>query len=228
MRITSADGEPLTGAAKADWDCAISVFERRIQERFFSSIEALEKADSRADVTVRPNAPSDCSALPKDVGAVVPGFAIVGLCCLLLETLASFSDTNSISEKDSPDGGPCPYPKGECIRPQPRGGELIKAFLRRSAFDRAFDDDKTAKSFVRGVRNGILHDAETRGWKIWRDEPRGAIVQKDGRQRILNRTALVKALRAEFERYLSDLRNPERHELRQQFLRKMNRIVREV
>jgi hypothetical protein len=72
------------------WCCAIEVFERRVCERFLSCIEALESADSRSDVSVRDDAPPDCSNLPQRNDAVVPGFAIMALCCLLAETLQSF------------------------------------------------------------------------------------------------------------------------------------------
>jgi hypothetical protein len=46
---------------EAAWGCAIKVFERRIAERFLRSIEALERAGSKADVEVPSDAPSDCS-----------------------------------------------------------------------------------------------------------------------------------------------------------------------
>ena len=82
---------------EAAWECAITVFERRITERFFSCIEALENADTKGDIDPPTAAPPDCSMLPKEgSGIVVPGFAIVGLCCLLIETLASFGETEKI------------------------------------------------------------------------------------------------------------------------------------
>ena len=45
------------------WDCAITVFERRIRERYFSCIEALQAADSRADIELGDTLPPDCSVL---------------------------------------------------------------------------------------------------------------------------------------------------------------------
>ena len=214
-------------ADRTDWDCAIAVFQRRIQERFFSCIEALERSDVKRDVDVAPSAPADCSTLPQDAAdAVVPGFAIVGLCCLLIETLASFAETDR-NVIPTPTG-PCNFPNGDCIRPQPPGGRRIREFLQRPCFGDAFIDDKVAKRFVHGVRDGIFHEAETRGWLIWREEPVDSIVGIENGQYILNRTAFVKALRHEFERYLADLRESENSALRKRFIKKMNDIVKAI
>lgn len=208
---------------EAAWDCAINVFERRITERFLSCIEALQEADSRADVEVRPGAPPDCSTLPKDTdtSVVVPGFAIMGLCCLLIETLASFRE----AAVSPPASGPCTYPEGQCIRPQPSGGKLIREFLQRPSFNGAFADGNVAKDFVRGIRDGILHEAETRHWVIWREEPKGRIVERRGERYWLNRTAFYQALRHEFQDYLGDLRDSQKADLRKRFIKKMDDIV---
>jgi hypothetical protein len=210
---------------EAAWDCAIKIFERRIKERFLSSIEALEKADSKAaDEEVAIDAPSDCSTLPKDsdTNIVVPGFAIMALCCLLIETLESFRNSPAQAAQV---GGPCTWPDGNCIRPQPLGGKLIREFLKRPSFGEAFTDDKVAKSFVRGVRDGILHEAETRHWVIWREEPKDQIIERAGKRYSLNRTAFVYALRQEFEAYLADLRDSQKEDLRKRFIKKMDNIV---
>jgi Leu/Phe-tRNA-protein transferase len=78
------------------------------------------------------------------------------------------------------------------------------SFLRRPAFGNAFKDDMLAKEFVNGVRNGILHEAETRKWVIWRDEPKGRIVEKEQDGFALNRT-LNKALRIRFKKKMNDI-----------------------
>lgn len=209
----------------ADWECAITVFERRITERFFSCIETLEKFDPKKDVDVPRGAPADCSTLPTDE-STVPGFAILGLCCLLLETLASFAETTP--DESAAPSPPCPYPNGNCIRPEPSGGRRIRAFLQRSAFGDAFNEDRMAKKFVSGVRNGILHEAETRGWIIWRGEPKGRIVTVEDNRYVLNRGEFADALRQEFHRYVMDLRDPSNVALRERFLKKMNDIVKAV
>lgn len=188
----------------AAWTCAIEVFERRIRERFLSSIDSLVEADSQLDVSTPEAPPSDCSTLPDDGGrrVVVPGFAITGLCCLLIETLQSFREG------------------GESTTDQ------LKSFLRRPSFRKAFDDDKVATSFVRGVRNGILHDAETRRWMIWREDPPNQIVASQANRFILNRTEFYLAVRTEFDRYVAELRDPANQVLRSRFLEKMDHIAR--
>jgi hypothetical protein len=224
---TSTEARHNEAVDRTAWDCAITVFERRVKERFFSCIEALEEADKRCDVEVASDAPADCSTLPNDVSSVVvPGFAIVGLCCLLIETLASFGETDG--EPLQQPTGPCPYPSGNCIRPQSPGGKLIRDFLQRPSFGEAFKVEKVARDFVRGIRDGIFHEAETRKWMIWREDPKDSIVETKGKQHFLNRTAFVKALRQEFECYLADLRDPQKSALRMRFVKKMNDIVKEI
>jgi hypothetical protein len=209
---------------EAAWDCAIKVFEKRITERFLSCIEALQQADSRADVEVLIGAPPDCSTLPKDPDGevVVPGFAIMALCCLLIETLASFREAPAPAAQP---GGACTYPEGKCIRPQPSGGKLIREFLQRPSFKGAFADSEVAKNFVRGIRDGILHEAETRHWVIWREKPKDRIVEREGNRYSLNRTAFYQALRQEFQAYLADLRDSPDVQLRTRFIKKMDDIV---
>jgi len=146
----------------------------------------------------------------------------MALCCLLIETLASFRESPpEVTQVD----GPCPYPKEDCIRPQPLGGKLIREFLRRPSFGQAFANEEVTKSFVRGVRDGILHEAETRRWVIWREDPPGLIVEQQGKQYWLNRTAFCSALKREFEAYLAELRELRNEELRKRFIKKMDDIV---
>jgi hypothetical protein len=210
---------------QAGWSCAVDVFERRVRERFISCIDALEGADSRLDVDVPAGAPPDCSTLPDDrTKVVVPGFAIMGLCCLLIETLQSFREA---PESSGEAAGPCSYPKGPCVRPGPSTTDLFKKFLRRPDFRREFDDETTARSFIRGVRNAILHEAETRGWVVWRDEPEGRILERQDDRYVLNRTTFLGALKSEFDSYLVELRNPVNVDLRMRFLKKMDDIVAE-
>ena len=118
------------------------------------------------------------STLPDDQGkqVVVPGFAILALCCLLAETLQGFREQPA---KPIPSFGPCTFQDdGKCIKPTTT--DQFREFLRRPAFRGAFDDDRVARSFVNGVRNGIFHEAETRGWLIWREEPPGQILALEG------------------------------------------------
>ena len=80
----------LAAPDEKDWQCAISVFERRIHERYLSCIETLQANDSNSDIDV---SPSDGSTLPRDlITIVVPGFSIMALCRLLVETLHSLRE----------------------------------------------------------------------------------------------------------------------------------------
>lgn len=185
------------------WRCALEVFERRINERFISCLESLIDADPKLDVPTWQVGPADCSNLPDDgeQPVMVPGFAIMALCCLLIETLQSFREG----------GG--------------RTKDQFKKFLGRPSFKGEFEDNEVLKSFVKGVRHGILHDAETRGWVIWRQDPSGRIVEQVDGRFILYRTEFYRALKSEFDQYLSDLSDLENQRLRQRFVQKMSQIA---
>jgi len=209
---------------EAAWTCAIEVFERRIKERFVSCIDTLMEADSKLSVSIAPGAPADCSTLPDDGGkrVVVPGFSMMALCCLLAETLQGFRETSPAKPAAV---GPCTYPTGQCIKPSTT--DQFREFLRRPAFRNEFDDEKVAKKFVNGVRNGIFHEAETRGWVIQRDRPEGHILVQKGKRYALNRSEFYKALKTEFDLYVKDLRDPANSQLRSRFVKKMTDIAKE-
>lgn len=220
LRVRLGNGD------EAAWDCAVQVFERRIRERFLSCIEALVDADSGRDVDPVPGAPPDCSTLPQDGGArvVVPGFAIMALCCLLIEALQSFREaTDGAAEVRVA----CTYPAGSCVRSESSTAERIKKFLRLPAFGGEFDDDRIATHFVNRVRNGLLHEAETRRWIIWRNDPEGRILEPRDSGYVLNRSEFVRALKCEFESYLQGLRDPTQVAMRERFVKKMNDVARE-
>jgi hypothetical protein len=222
-RLVNRDG--TNSDNQEAWNCAVEVFNRRIHERFLFCIEALESADSKSDISV-PDDAGDCSTLPRKSEAVVPGFAIMALCCLLAETLQSFRCKQDVAH--TPEER-CSYPKGPCIRiPQTTTVDAFKAFLRRPAFNGAFADEQIASSFVNGVRNGILHEAETRRWVIWRSEPKNQIVAKEGEGYALNRSAFYRALKRDFTEYLTELQNQESVDLRSRFRKKMNDMVKET
>ena len=107
-----------------DWKRAIDIFRWRIDERFFSSITALERADSKLKYEEIPDGPNANRPLASEQ-ATIPGFAIMGLCCVVVETLQSF-------------------------RSGTRGtNEALKTFLQeRPSFkqDRSFENDAIAKS----------------------------------------------------------------------------------
>ncbi len=131
----------------------------------------------------------------------------MALCCLLIETMQTFREVASRKTEK----------------------QFIK-FLKRPAFDGAFADDKIAECFVNGIRNGILHEAETRKWVIWRESPsQMVVVHQDGYA--LNRTLFYEAVKEEFGLYLKELNNPANpanHELREKFKKQMRDICKET
>lgn len=192
--FSSTDWKNLTGRLDHDecaWAEAIGVFERRMKERFFTCIDALVKADTKPDL-------KSSGSLPD--AHCIPGFSIMALCCLLIETLQGFRTGASPDTK-----------------------EIFKKFLKRPGFGAAFAESKTANCFVKGIRHGILHEAETRKWVIRRDVP-SQIVEPHEDGYVLNRTLFYEAVKQEFESYLKELRDPGRLELRKKFKEKMNDI----
>ena len=194
------------------WALGVGVFERRMQERFFRPIDALITADTKPDLTGN-----------RDADHCIPGFAIVALCCLLIESLQSFREEAMPTDEPKE---PCTYPTGHCIRPVPGTNQQFTAFLQHATFNGAFNKLIT-KAFMHGIRNGILHEAETRKWVIWREEPKGSIVQPEDDGYALNRTLFYDAIKSEFATYLHELRNPTNGERRKRFLKKMNDLVHE-
>lgn len=189
--FTSADwlklDEQLNGTDEEEaWERAVGVLHDRLRERYLSPIECLIQAFQ------------DGSG-PK---GITPGFAILGLCCPVIETMASFRRTE----------------RGAT------GKELFTSFLRR-----VFQfDDTTAAAFYSGIRNGILHDAETRKWVIRAATPRGRIVIRDGGRYYLNRSEFYRTLAKEFRDYIEEVRDPANVDLRTRFRKKMNDLVREA
>lgn len=88
----------------AMWDKAIGVFERRMRERFFRCIDMLLKADDAS----------------RDTGIVRPGFSIMALCCLLVETFSrSMKVDETPTRVSSPNPARIPPDDAPRNRPQP-------------------------------------------------------------------------------------------------------------
>jgi len=137
----------LENGSQVAWEEAIGVFERRLNERFFRCMHLLLNADeSRSD----------------GGGHVVPGFALMALCCLIVETLQSFYRGGRAEQQDSFPRA-CTYPVGNCIA-QPSTARAFKDFLKDSPrFKDDFKNSEIRGDFSQNVRNAILHEAETRG-----------------------------------------------------------------
>ena len=131
------------------------------------------------------------------------GFAVLSIDCLLVETLEAFrqglTDTRRRSE------------------------QLCTSFLsQRPAFQPFFSGD-LASRFYKEFRCGIVHNAQVFGtglvWSV------GPLLRVDGSQITVNRTAFHEALMQELADYLSELRDPAKTALRDNFRTKMNFIA---
>jgi hypothetical protein len=120
------------------------------------------------------------------------------------------------------------FPNGPCVKPLQGTSEQFKPFLRRPAFGEAFKDNALAQAFVDGIRNGILHEAETRKWVIWRDEPVGLLVVNEQDGFALNRTLFYDVIKKDFESYLQELREHSNSAMWQRFKKKMNDTFKEA
>jgi hypothetical protein len=186
----------LDDGDESAWAQAIGVFESRMRERFLNCVSALFGADTKPPLHPESGYADNC----------VPGFSIMALCCLLIDTLQEF--------REKP---PHPVQSGATE-------QQFKSFLRRPAFGDTFKDDALVRNFVKGIRNAILHEAETRKWVIWRDEPVGQIVAPEEDGFALNRTLFYEAVKNEFDSYVRELREPSNETLRRRFKEKMDDI----
>lgn len=134
------------------------------------------------------------------------GFAIMALDCLLIETLQQFR-------------------KGVCETERGKGREYFTEFLTETSFGEYFNQDM-AEKFYRHVRNGILHQAETKENTKIRAFGELVCPTKDLNGLIVNRNKFHKRLVKEFHKYLDDLRKGEDDLLRENFRRKMDYICR--
>jgi len=128
------------------------------------------------------------------------GFVVVALDCLLIETLVGFMT-------GKPSKGP---------------DALLTGQLGSGEFQ--FTTEQ-AQKFRESVRNGVIHDAETRGgWIIRPGEPDGRILTPNGGSITLNRNAFHSALTRELEAWLAKLRSGD-NRLRKNMTERMEQII---
>ena len=130
------------------------------------------------------------------------GFVVVALDCLLLETLVGFQEGHPTRKTRS-------------------------AYVSLLTGSQHFSFDKdTALSFYENVRNGIIHDTETRRkWIIHKTEPRNKILEKDAEGNlVLNRTMFHQALQAELNDWISRIRRGDKT-AREKMRQRMQEII---
>jgi hypothetical protein len=137
------------------------------------------------------------------------GFAIMALCSLLIETLQCYREgwpstnggelTNCRKDGGSLDGEyrlddlPEKYDRG-------LGKQVFESFFKQY---RALFPGIDGKKFYENVRNGLLHQAQTKGgWRI----RTGRTQLWDEQHHIIDRNLFVCALEAAFNNYLEEVR----------------------
>jgi hypothetical protein len=135
------------------------------------------------------------------------GFAVMALDCLLIETLQQFRE-------------------GEPETPYKKGEEYFIRFLTKSPFGRFFDE-AMAQMFYRQIRNGILHQAETKETSlIHKRGPDLVKLTEDDKGLSINRDLFHEQLVQVIRDYIEELRNPVNSDLRISFRKKMDFICR--
>lgn len=168
------------------WREVIDAVQRRIQERYLTPIEELARFDDEDELPYR------------------PGFAILALDCLLIDTIQSFREGRVTTGDVSP-------------------AHSFKTFLRSPRFADFTSNDRG--EFFQYVRNAILHNGETRkDWKIRIDNDRMLTRDPATKARTINRQHFHSAVQAEFQDLMRSLQ--ERHaDARAGFVRRLDAMA---
>lgn len=135
------------------------------------------------------------------------GFVIMAIDCLLIETLQAFRWGKLLSEYD------------------PRETPLIIRFLQRSPhFQWA---EWRSRRFYNDYRNGILHQAETKGDSLIRSEGPLVIGEEEDNGLIINRTKFHELVSLALDDYIDELHDSGKSTLRANFRKKMNEVCRD-
>jgi hypothetical protein len=181
-----------------DWIKAIEVFERRFRTRFFKPLQILIDQQKIS----KQNSESDKSEF-------YCGFLVMAIDCMLIETFNQFK-FGADSTEDMP------------LNIQ----ESFIDFLTGSIFFNDFFDIKRSECFYDHVRNGILHQGETKGGTILTTS--SALVEDTNGGLRLNRIEFHKRLEEYFKDYIEKLKDSNNEEMRRKFQMKMDFISRKV
>ncbi|MDE3111734.1 MAG: hypothetical protein KGK34_02205 [Chloroflexota bacterium] len=142
------------------------------------------------------------------------GFSIVAIDCLLLEALHG-------------------YEQGKRTKDSKKTGKAFEKLLtsKTEFFGDVFKEGTRARTFGSAVRNGILHDGETRdGWLVRQGKPNGQVVTAQGEWQVLNRDAFHTAVKKCLADYFARLRSaddPKHVELRRAFKDRVDVLCKE-
>ena len=183
-----ATGWPISKVAaclqSANKDDLIAFLERRYEERFFEPIQVLKTSAGNHRGF---------------------GFAIVALCSLLVESLQSFRyglPTTHEAEYAQGLAHFVPPPEYVINKAEHRNGrQAFEDFFSLTIHQNLFPG-VDGLVFYRAIRNGLLHQAQTKeGWRI-----RSAEAQLwNATDRIVDRTKFSNALKKAFEKYIEEL-----------------------
>ena len=136
-----------------------------------------------------------------------PGFAVMSLCCLLIETFQAYrtglpsSDKRELERLSKVPGAPkvgTPYYLDPVEFPHDNG-EPFRCFFTSQ---KSFFPDVDGGRFYQSIRNGLLHQSQTKdGWRI--KIATGRLWNKG--KRIVDRGLFVCHLRIYFNSYLGEL-----------------------
>jgi hypothetical protein len=169
----------------ADKDSLVAFVDQRYRERFFEPVEKLMESPGQLQGY---------------------GFAIMALCSLLIESLQCYRyglpTTYEAEYKKSLNAfNP---PANYRISPTERksGREAFQDFFSLDIHKELFPG-VDGVVFYNAIRNGLLHQAQTKqGWRIRGDQPRAW----NSTDKIVDRTRFANALKSAFEKYVEELR----------------------
>jgi hypothetical protein len=131
------------------------------------------------------------------------GFAILALDCIVLESLWGFMNGKGV--------------------PKNREEQVYRDILTGPSFGLTAE---LSENFRKWVRNGIMHDAETRNrWLVEKTVPRDVVAQKNRNgDYVLNRTKFHGALKAALKDWVAKLRDGDAG-LRGNMRKRMNEVI---
>jgi len=198
-----------------DWKKAIEIFKDRIEGRYFKQIDVLDKNRDRS------------------IG-LFSGFAIMSLTCLLIETIEQFWTGNIQSSRKGKTGEMenCFTKLFNSTKNEISNDALtfFNFFQRSGNFKSFFDTPEKANIFYTKIRCGLLHQGQTKGKSlihIRASEPMlNWIDQENISEGIsVQRRLFVKEVRVVYEKYISELENPNNLNFRRQTLEKKMKYI---
>jgi hypothetical protein len=167
---------------RKDRESLVRFLRERHQERFFQPISNLKSA-------------------PDTIQGY--GFAVMALCALLIETIESYREglpttySRELGKLRTLSRVPTPYKIPPTL--QVNGRTAFHRFFR--TYNKEFDG-LSGVCFYKNIRNGLLHQAQTKaGWTLWKQGMR----VWDAKQKRIFRDNFAAALEASFEAYLTQL-----------------------